>query len=760
MADLTKDAEALVSKMTIEEVASQLKYDAEAIDRLGIPAYNWWSEALHGVARAGTATVFPQAIGLAAMFDEEMLTKIAEVIATEARAKYNAQSAHGDRDIYKGLTMWSPNINIFRDQRWGRGHETYGEDPYLTGRLGVAFIKGLQGFENYPEDDVSGAADGEAGTAEGTEAAGRTLDTLKVAACAKHYAVHSGPESKRHHFNAKAGAKDMAETYLPAFEAAVKEGRVEAVMGAYNRTNDEPCCGSKTLIEKLLRGEWGFNGHFVSDCWAVRDFHENHRITNTPAQSAAMALSAGCDLNCGDTYLCILAALKEGLVTEEQMRKACVRLMKTRMKLGILDRSDAAAKSKTAKYDAISFLECDTREHNALSLEAARRSIVLLANDGTLPLREEDYKTIGVIGPTADLRSVLEGNYNGTASEYVTNLNGIRSEFGGRILYSQGAHLYLDATSALSKHDDLLAEAAATVENSDITILCVGLDATIEGEEGDTGNMFASGDKTSLNLPESQIRLAKCVMKTAKEHAKKVIVVLNAGSAIDLSFLTDDAAAIVDCWYSGGFGGRALAEVLFGKVNPSGRLPVTFYRDGEQPDFDDYSMKNRTYRYYRGEPLYPFGHGLSYTRFTYALSGKIADAPVAASGNETAGWADRKADYLAFQAPAVELRVEVKNAGDFDGEDAVLVFVNKCPEEKCKNGLCDSTAIAALDPENQPAWSLCAFKRAALKAGSTETVNIPVSAWSLTTVLENGERAFLPGRYIFKVGNQSVEIVL
>ncbi|MBR4169435.1 MAG: glycoside hydrolase family 3 C-terminal domain-containing protein [Lachnospiraceae bacterium] len=758
MANLTKDAEALVKKMTIEEVASQLKYDAEAIGRLGIPAYNWWSEALHGVARAGTATVFPQAIGLAAMFDEELLTKVAEVIATEARAKYNMQTSHDDRDIYKGLTMWSPNINIFRDQRWGRGHETYGEDPYLTSRLGVAFIKGLQGLENYPEDGeangatANGEANGAANGAAGSDADedGRALDTLKVAACAKHFAVHSGPESERHHFNAKASAKDMAETYLPAFEAAVKEGKVESVMGAYNRTNDEPCCGSKKLITKLLREDWGFAGHFVSDCWAVRDFHENHQITNTPAQSAALALGAGCDLNCGNTYLCILAALKEGLVTEEQMREACVRLMKTRMKLGILDRSDAAAKSKTAKYDAISFLENDTKEHNELSLEAARRSIVLLQNDGTLPLRQEDYQTIGVIGPTADLRSVLEGNYNGTASEYVTNLDGIRRGCNSRILYSLGAHLYLDRTSDLAGPDDRLAEAAATVENSDITILCVGLDATIEGEEGDTGNMFASGDKTSLNLPESQIRLANCVMKAAKAAGKKVIVVLNAGSAIDLSFIKDDAAAILTCWYSGGSGGTALADVLFGRVNPSGRLPVTFYKDGEQPDFEDYSMKNRTYRYYRGEPLYPFGHGLSYTKFEYALSGEItAD-----------GIASGPADYLRDQKCAVEIKVDVTNAGERDGEDVVLVYVDKCPAEKITNGRGKPDEIGALDAANQPVKSLCGFKRIAVKAGATETVTIPVSAWSLTTVLENGDRTFLPGKYVFTVGEQSIELIL
>ena len=719
MANLTEDAKKLVDRMTIEEVAKQLKYDAEAIERLGIPAYNWWNEALHGVARAGVATVFPQAIGLAAMFDEELLFQIAQVIAKEARAKYNVQSALGDRDIYKGLTMWSPNINIFRDARWGRGHETYGEDPYLTARLGVSFIKGLQGIENYPD-----------------------CDTLKVAACAKHFAVHSGPEGERHHFDAKASAKDMEETYLPAFEAAVREGKVEAVMGAYNRTNGEPCCGSKGLITDKLRNEWGFEGHFVSDCWAIKDFHENHKITNNPRESAAMALNAGCDLNCGDTYLCILAALKDGLVTEEDMRKACVRLMKTRMKLGIIDRSDEEAKKKTAQYASIPFLANDSEEDRALSLLSAQKSVVLLKNDGVLPL-DDAYKTIAVTGPTAYTRTVLEGNYAGTASEYVTNLDGIRNAFSGRVLYSEGAHLYLDSYSDLALKDDRLAEVAAVTMHADLVILCLGLDATMEGEEGDTGNMFASGDKESLNLPASQIRLAKRVIKAAKETGKKVVVALNAGSAIDLSFLQDEVNAIVMCWYSGECGGQALADVLFGKINPSGRLPVTFYKDGTQPDFTDYAMKDRTYRYHKGEVLYPFGYGLSYTTFTYGLSGKVTGFDF-----------DKNTDYLKMQDAAVLLEVRVKNTGKCAGEDVVLAYVDKVPEQKKNSPDIPEEYRNVLDPDNQPVKSLCAFTRVALEAGEENTVTLPVSAHSLTTVLENGQRVFLPGEYVFMVGNE------
>ena len=718
MSKILDDAKELVAKMTIEEVATQLKYDAEAVERLGIPKYNWWNECLHGVARAGVATVFPQAIGLAAMFDDELLHEIACVIAVEARAKYNEQSVEEDRDIYKGLTMWSPNINIFRDPRWGRGHETYGEDPYLTSRLGVAFIKGLQGDENYPE-----------------------CDTLKVAACAKHFAVHSGPEGERHHFDAIATKKDMEETYLPQFEAAVKEGKVEAVMGAYNRTNGEPCCGSKTLMKDILRGKWGFDGHFVSDCWAIRDFHENHKITNNPAESAALALQNGCDLNCGNTYLCILAALKEKLITEEQMREACVHLMRTRMKLGILPRSEEDAKAKTAVYDKISFLESDTPEHQALSLKAAERSIVLLKNNGVLPINDSDYPVIGVVGPTADLRTVLEGNYNGTSSNYVTNLQGIKNTTKSRVLFSEGAHLFQDSFSNLAWKDDRLAEARIVTRNSDIVILCIGLDATIEGEEGDTGNMFASGDKLSLAFPDSQIRLYENVIATAKKNNKKVVAVVNTGSAMDLSFLEENVDAIVQCWYSGGMGGQALANVLFGITNPSGKLSVTFYKEGQVPEFTDYSMKGRTYRYLKEEPLYPFGYGLSYTDFAYKDI----------SADKTGYIPSYEEDYLKLMEPVVKVSVEVGNSGNFDGEEVVLCYVDKLPGQKKDENL---------DPDNQPIKSLCGFKRISLSKGESKKVEFEISGHSLTTVLEDGRRVFLPGDYEFTIADKKVSVSL
>jgi beta-glucosidase len=562
-----KDAESaakkLVSQMTLEEKASQLKYDAPAIERLGIPAYNWWNEALHGVARAGTATVFPQAIGLAAMFDENMQEKIASVISDEARAKYNGQSAHQDRDIYKGLTVWSPNINIFRDPRWGRGHETYGEDPYLTSRLGIRFIQGLQGNGKY----------------------------LKVAACSKHFAVHSGPEALRHEFNAVANPKDMNETYLAAFEATVQEAEVESVMGAYNRVNGEPACGSKTLLKDILRDRWGFKGHVVSDCWAVRDFHVNHKVTATAPESAALALKSGCDLNCGNTYLHILEALQEGLITEEDITRSCERLFTTRMLLGMF--------ADDCEYDQIPVTECDTDEHHQLALQAALKSMVLLENDGILPLKADEIKTIAVIGPNADSIPALEGNYNGTSSRYVTFLEGIRTwaeTKGIRVLYSLGCHLYKDRTSGLAQADDRLAEAAMYAEAADVTIACVGLDATLEGEEGDTGNEFFSGDKKDLLIPESQRRLMAVLVKSAK----KLVTVITGGSSLNVP----EGNAKVFTWYPGQAGGTALIRLLSGENNFSGHLPVTFYRQIEDlPDFEDYNMSGRTYRYFTGAEI-------------------------------------------------------------------------------------------------------------------------------------------------------------
>ena len=646
-------ARELVSKMTLEEKASQLKYDAPAIERLGIPAYNWWNEVLHGVARAGTATVFPQAIGLAAMFDEELQEEIADVISQEARAKYNGQSRHGDRDIYKGLTVWSPNINIFRDPRWGRGHETYGEDPYLTSRLGVRFIKGLQGSGKY----------------------------LKVAACSKHFAVHSGPEAVRHHFDAKANAKDMNETYLPAFEVTVREAEVESVMGAYNRVNGEPACGSETLLKKTLREKWGFQGHVVSDCWAVRDFHENHKVTATAPESAALAIKNGCDLNCGNTYLHMMEAVQEGLVTEDQITLACERLFTTRFLLGMF--------ADDCEYDRIPVTDTDTDDHDRLALKAAEKSMVLLENDGTLPLDPQKVRTIAVVGPNADSVMALEGNYNGTSSRYVTFLGGLRAyaaKHGIRVLYSLGCHLFKDRTSNLAQADDRLAEAAMYAEAADVTIACVGLDAGLEGEEGDTGNEYFSGDKIDLLIPESQRKL----LKTLEKSAKRLVTVIAAGSNLNVP----EGNAKVFAWYPGQAGGTALAELLFGEKDFSGRLPLTFYKDVKDlPDFEDYAMTNRTYRYFTGEPLYPFGYGLSYTSFS------INDAK---AGEGT-------------------VSMEISNTGDRDSETVLQVYL-----------ACDSP-FAPVHPR------LCGFRRVALKSGETKSFEVTLDPYTDTVIDEAGE---------------------
>ena len=669
--EAVQKAKELVGKMTLEEKASQLRYEAPAIERLGIPAYNWWNEALHGVARAGTATVFPQAIALAAMFDEDLQESIADVISQEARAKYNGQSRHGDRDIYKGLTVWSPNINIFRDPRWGRGHETYGEDPYLTTRLGIRFIQGLQGSGKY----------------------------LKTAACSKHFAVHSGPEAVRHEFDAKVNQKDLNETYLPAFKATVQEAEVESVMGAYNRVNGEPACGSETLLKKTLRGKWGFRGHVVSDCWAIRDFHENHKVTATATESAALAIGNGCDLNCGHTYLHILEAYQEGLVTEEQITQSCVRLFTTRFMLGLF--------ADDCEYDQIPVTETDTDEHDAMALAAAEKCMVLLENDGILPLNPEKIRTIAVIGPNADSIPALEGNYNGTSSRYVTFLEGIRkyaAEHSIRILYSLGCHLFKDRTSGLAQADDRLAEAAMFAEEADVTIACVGLDAGLEGEEGDTGNEYFSGDKKDLLIPESQRKL----MAVLEKHARKLVTVIAAGSSLNVS----GGNAKVLAWYPGQAGGTALAELLFGEKNFSGHLPVTFYQNVDDlPDFEDYSMENRTYRYFSGKPLYPFGFGLSYTSY------QIGNASV--------------------KDHAVE--AQISNTGNMAGEALVQIYV-----------ACDSP-WAPRHPR------LCGFGKIRLNPGETKTIRVPLDPLTDTVVNDAGERVTVKHYKLFAGFNQPDE---
>ncbi|MGL6201198.1 MAG: glycoside hydrolase family 3 C-terminal domain-containing protein [Lachnospiraceae bacterium] len=671
-----KKAKALVSQMTVMEKASQLKYDAAVISRLGIPAYNWWNEALHGVARAGTATVFPQAIGLAAMFDDEMVNRIADVIATEGRAKYNAYSAEGDRDIYKGLTFWSPNVNIFRDPRWGRGHETYGEDPYLTARLGVAFVKGLQG-------------DG---------------PVMKAAACAKHFAVHSGPEDLRHEFDAKASKKDMEETYLPAFEALVKEAGVEAVMGAYNRTNGEPCCGSKTLIQEILRDKWGFEGHFVSDCWAIRDFHEHHNVTRNARESAAMALKAGCDLNCGNTYLHIMAAYQDGLVTEEEITKAAERLMTTRYLLGLFEGSE---------FDEIPYRVVECKEHRDISEEAAIRGAVLLKNNGLLPLSDKMIKSIAVIGPNANSRAALYANYYGTSSHYTTILEGIQNYLpvDVPVYYSEGCHLYKDRVEGLAWRQDRISEAVIAAKHSDVVVLCVGLDESLEGEELDTGNHVGSGDKKDLSLPEVQSELIEKVLAVGKP----TIVVTASGSALDLSYADAHADAVLQVWYPGAGGGNAAAKLIFGEASPSGKLPVTFYRNlDDLPDFTDYSMTNRTYRYLQQPPLYPFGYGLTY-------------GTVNVDAAQIVGKVDIHSD--------IEIKVKVKNSSQRSLSEVIQIYIK---DEESK--------MAVRNP------CLCGFQRVNLSPGADAEVIIKVDNKAMTVVDEQGNRTIESRKYTLYAG--------
>lgn len=653
-------AQKLVEQMTLEEKAFQTVNGAAEIRRLGIKAYNWWNEALHGVARAGVATVFPQAISLAATFDEDFIEQVADAISTEGRAKFNMQQKYEDTDIYKGLTFWSPNVNIFRDPRWGRGHETFGEDPYLSSRLGVRFVEGLQGHdENY----------------------------LKAAACAKHFAVHSGPEDLRHSFNAVVSKQDMYETYLPAFKACVKEARVEAVMGAYNRTNGEPCCGSKTLLQDILRKEWGFQGHVVSDCWAIKDFHEGHGVTGGALESVAMAMNNGCDLNCGQLFAYLTDAVKQGMVSEERLNEALVNLFTARMKLGVFDEKGSTP------YDDIPYTVVDSAEMKALNLKAAEKCITLLKNeDQLLPLDKTKLKTIGIIGPNADNRKALVGNYEGTASRYYTISEGIQDYVGEdvRVLVSEGCHLYKDKISDLSQGSDRLSEVKGVCDASDVVILCLGLDAGLEGEEGDEGNQYASGDKPGLDLPGKQQEL----LETVYGSGKPVVLVLLSGSALAVNWADEHIPAIIQGWYPGAQGGRAIAKVLFGDKNPEGRLPVTFYRSTEElPEFTDYSMKGRTYRYMENEALYPFGYGLSYTDFTYSNEKLSSDL---------------------IKEEGISVSAVLTNTGDLEGTETVQVYVKA-------------------DREGTPNPQLKGIRKVTLKPGESRevTVTLPLEAFAL-----------------------------
>ncbi len=674
----------LIKRMTLEQKASQLINQARAVPELQIPAYDWWSEALHGVARAGTATVFPEPIGLAATFDDQLVHQMAIAIGTEARAKHDQAVKAGRRDIYEGLDFWSPNINIFRDPRWGRGQETYGEDPFLTGRMGVAFITGLQG------DDPK---------------------YFRVIATAKHYAVHSGPETTRHMVDVQVSKHDEEDTYLPAFRAAITEGKAESVMCAYNRVNGQPACANTFLLQDTLRGAWKFNGYVVSDCDAVVDIFQGHHFAKSQAEAAADAIKTGMDNECADyitivkdmhDYQPFIDAVKQGLLTEADIDVALKRLFTARMRLGMFDPPNSVPYANTPES------EIDSTPHRALALKTAQESMVLLKNDGTLPLREA-VKKILVVGPLAESTEVLYGNYSGTPSHAVNVLEGIRKQF-------PKAHVsYEPGTSFLSDkpvNGDPLVAAVLAAEKADVIVAVVGITSKLEGEEMKVDVPgFHGGDRTNLNLPEEEGAL----LGALKGSGKPLVVVLMNGSALAVNWANDHANAIIDAWYSGEEGGTAIAQTLAGVNNPAGRLPVTFYKGVEQlPEFDDYAMKNRTYRYFTGEPLYGFGHGLSYTTFGYSGL-KLSNASLQAGD-------------------PLDVEVDLKNTGSRDGDEVAELYISfpKLP--------------------GAPLRALRGFSRVSLKAGEQKHVKVTLSPRDLSYVNEAGDRFVSAGDYLITIG--------
>ncbi len=792
-------ADDLVSRLTLQEKVDLMRYDSPAIPRLGVPAMNWWNECLHGVARSGLATVYPQAIGMAAMWDKPMMFEIANSISDEARAKYNDYSARNKRGIYQGLTFWTPNVNIFRDPRWGRGMETYGEDPYLTGELAVPFVKGLQGNDS---------------------------KYFKLIATAKHFAVHSGPESTRHSFDVWPTDKDMAETYSPQFKKLVQDAGVYSVMCAYNRLKGSPCCGSKYL-ESLLRDTWNFKGYIVSDCWAIVDFYEKkaHNMVNTPEEAAAMAVKAGTDLNCGSTYPHLVAAVKQGYITEQEINVSVKRLILARMKLGQFD------KKQSVPFSKIPYSVVDSKEHKNQALDAARKSMVLLKNENEILPLSKNLKRVAVIGPNANDLEVLLGNYNGNPSNPVTPLQGIKnklpntevvyaqgcelaeklpllqtiptdvlytdslltqqglkgnyynnSDFKGKAIYSTidgnvdfhwgtkapfkklkydnfsaewtgflvpkvsgeyaigaegfyGFNLYLN-DSLVSKwgsehhprkeyqhlkltagekykirlqyyqkntenaevkllwtqpHKNLKQEAIELAKSSDVVVLCMGLSPLLEGEEMNVKvEGFAGGDRLDIKLPATQTELMKEIAKLGKPM---VLVLLN-GSALAFNWENENIPAILEAWYPGQAGGTAIADILFGDYNPSGRLPLTFYKSiNDIPAFDNYDMKGKTYRFFEGNPLYPFGYGLSYSKFEYTLK----SAPTEIKAGD-----------------AVQIQVEIKNTSNVSGDEVAQLYIthaNATPEEA--------------------KISLQGFERVNLKPGETKLVSFKLTPLQL-----------------------------
>lgn len=822
----------LVSRLTLDEKISQMMNASPAVERLGIPEYNWWNECLHGVARAGLATVYPQAIGLGATWDEDLMFRVSTSISDEARAKHHDFERKGKRLIYQGLTFWSPNINIFRDPRWGRGQETYGEDPFLTGRLAVQFVKGLQG------DDPT---------------------YFKTIATVKHFAVHSGPEPERHSFDAKIDERDFRETYLRQFEMGVKEGKAYSVMCAYNRLYGEACCGSNRLLTSILRNEWGFNGYVVSDCGAIGDIYQNHKVVNTPEEASALAVKSGCDLECATTYQSLKQAVAKKLVTEEEIDTAVKRLFTARFKLGMFD------PPQMVKWTKIPYSVVDSKQNHELALEATHKSIVLLKNEPfpsraparLLPLKK-DIKTIAVIGPNADQPLMLLGNYNGIPSDPITPFRGIKEKLpGSNVLYAQGCelaeglssfdkipaanlshghekglkadfynnhelkgnvlfssidstldvvwneaaprndmkdddfgviwtgeiqpdqsgeyqlgiittckvNLYLSDTviakttyhfrdeyndprlrksvaikleqgkkykirveagdsygdarvqlvwskPQVNRKEQLKKQAIEIARQADVVIMCMGLTARLEGEEMDIKiDGFTGGDRTTLDLPKVQQDLIREI------HAlgKPVVLVLLNGSALSLNWENQNIPAILETWYPGQAAGQAIADVIFGDYNPAGRLPVTFYKSvSDLPPFEDYDMKGRTYRYFKGEVLYPFGYGLSYTSFSY-------DHLNLASSYKT--------------GDSVKVSVDVKNMGKVEGDEVVQLYLSN---------------LTAGVPV--PIRSLDGFKRVHLMPGETRTVTLVIRPDAFSLIDSNNKRVTLPGKFQIAVG--------
>ena len=671
-------AKDLVGRLTLEEKVSLMSHPAQGVPRLDIPAYNYWSEALHGVGRNGRATVFPQAIGMAATWDRDLIHRVASAIGDEGRAKYHAAlRRNGYTDQYQGLTFWSPNVNIFRDPRWGRGQETWGEDPLLTGAMASAFVKGLQG--DHPK-------------------------YLKAAACAKHYAVHSGPEKDRHIFNAIVTKRELYDTYLPAFKRLVTEAKVESVMGAYNRTLDEVCCASQLLIDEILRGEWDFQGHFVSDCGALSDFHLNHKVTKDAAESAALALQRGCDLGCDHVFNEIPEAIQRGLITEADVDRALERTLGTRFKLGMFDPPEEVP------FASISPDVVACAEHRQLAYRTATEAVVLLKNkNNILPIKPSTRK-IFVTGPTATSLEVLLGNYYGFNDQMITLLEGIT----GRIPEGMGMEY---TSGAMLKHPREIKStwAPGMGQSADFAIVCAGFSSFLEGEEGESLLSPMNGDRESISLPESQVNY----IKELAIHGVKIVLILTGGSPIALGELEDMVDAILFVWYPGMEGGRAVADVLFGDVSPAGKLPVTFPRSLDQlPAFEDYSMQGRTYRYMTEEPLYPFGFGLSYSCFEY--SELHLDQTGVAPGD------------------SLEVSVTVHNKGNYDAAEVIQFYLSD---------LQASTFV--------PLHHLIGFERVYFKAGESRSVKFAITPEMMSFYNEEGKLTLEPGEFRLEVGGCS-----